>query len=91
MFGIEDLELSNRILYKDIGNILRHVGEEPYGYFYLSSKFTSNPFTKLGLGLRVILWYSDLQNVCMYIMSMLFFSKQMRSTSNYNAREMLCS
>ena len=31
MFGIEDLELSNRVLYKDIGNMMRHVGEEPYG------------------------------------------------------------
>jgi len=33
MFGIEDLELSNRVLYKDIGNIMRHAGEEPYGDF----------------------------------------------------------
>jgi len=29
MLGIEYLELSNRIIYKDIGNIMRQVGEEP--------------------------------------------------------------
>jgi len=33
MFGIDDLELSNRVLYKDIGNMMRHAGEEPYGDF----------------------------------------------------------
>lgn len=29
MLGIKYLELSNRIIYKDIGNIMRQVGEEP--------------------------------------------------------------
>ena len=29
ILGIEYLELSNRIIYKDIGNIMRQVGEEP--------------------------------------------------------------
>ncbi|GLJ07249.1 hypothetical protein SUGI_0062790 [Cryptomeria japonica] len=33
MFGIEEFKLSNRVLYKDIGNTLRHAGEEPYGDF----------------------------------------------------------
>ncbi|GLJ37069.1 hypothetical protein SUGI_0751110 [Cryptomeria japonica] len=31
MFGIEEFKRSNRVLYKDIGNTLKHAGEEYYG------------------------------------------------------------
>eukprot|EP00252_Welwitschia_mirabilis_P024685 TRINITY_DN7396_c0_g1_i1.p1 TRINITY_DN7396_c0_g1~~TRINITY_DN7396_c0_g1_i1.p1 ORF type:complete len:777 (-),score=120.53 TRINITY_DN7396_c0_g1_i1:559-2889(-) len=33
MFGIEDSDLSNRVLYKDASGAVRHTGDEPYGEF----------------------------------------------------------
>lgn len=33
MFGIEDSDLSNRVLYKDAAGVGRHTGDQPYGDF----------------------------------------------------------